>query len=173
MSSVHLVPGEARVHLLEPGFDQVSAFEWNVRILPSPDMKQLRLNLARPVERVIVHAFAETPLVNIGGIEAGRCQNIRIHRSSKCQVTSDADTHHAETPVASVERFQIVERGSRIAIVRGDLLADLTGISTIGACLVVSEHRAGGLEFVVNLGRRYHVTMSSQHRRGAAYWSCD
>ena len=44
--SVHLVPGEQRANLFETSFDQIPAFEGNMRILPPPDVQQLAVNLA-------------------------------------------------------------------------------------------------------------------------------
>jgi hypothetical protein len=39
MLRVQLVPCEVGSHFIEPRLDQVAAFEWNVRVLASPDVQ--------------------------------------------------------------------------------------------------------------------------------------
>src|SRR5439155_21466413 len=46
VGGVELVPGEARTHFFQARLNKVAALERNVRVLPSPNMKQLAFDVA-------------------------------------------------------------------------------------------------------------------------------
>src|SRR5665213_1114916 len=66
-----------------------AAVQWNVGILPPPDVKQFAADIACPRERIIVHTLAETAFMNIRRIKACRRKNIRIHGGAKRKMAPD------------------------------------------------------------------------------------
>src|SRR5436190_20784911 len=90
------------------GMNFRTALRGDVRILAAPDHQQLAFDLPDAVERVVVHAFSEAPLVDIGRVKAGRRENLRIHRGAESQMAPDADAHDANAARAV---FVAAEKG--------------------------------------------------------------
>src|SRR5277367_570090 len=105
MRGIQFVPGELGAHPFQTSFNQISTLERDVRILSSPNMQQLTPNLSGAFQRVVALSLAKTFCVDIGRVEAGRGQNIRVHGSSERQMSADADTHDAQAAGARVENF--------------------------------------------------------------------
>ena len=55
-----------------------------------------------------------------------------------------------------------VERGARIAVESGDVLGEFEVVATIGARLVVGQHRARRLELVIDLRRRDEIALAGE-----------
>src|SRR5207237_2725852 len=104
VGGVELVPGEARAHLFQARLNKVAALQRNVGILPPPNVQQLALDVAGAGERIVVHAFAQAVLVNIGSVETGGGSHLRIHGSAKRQMPADADAHHPQPSGAMLKR---------------------------------------------------------------------
>jgi hypothetical protein len=67
-----------------------------VRILSAKHDQEFALDLRDSIERVIVQAFAQTSLVDVGRIAAGRCEDLGVGRGSEGKVSTDAETHRAD-----------------------------------------------------------------------------
>src|SRR5271154_3935988 len=102
--------------------------------------------------------------MNVSRVTAGRCQHLGVHRRTKGQMASNTKADDAKLAGALRVRLQIAERGPRVIIVTGQLLADFVGIASIRACLIVCQDSAGLLEFVKNLGYRNDKSVPRQHR---------
>jgi hypothetical protein len=83
-------------------------------------------------------------------------------------MASNTKAHDAKLAGTLRVRLQIAERGARVIIVTGQLLADFVGVASIRACLIVWQDCAGLLEFVENLGHRNDKSVPRQHRSGSA-----
>ena len=129
-------------------------------------MQQLALDVAGAGERIVVHAFAQAVLVNIGSVEAGGGSHLRIHGSTKGQMPADANAHDAQPPGGMLEGLQISQRGARVGIVGGNLLGSFVGVATVGAGLIIGQHRSRRLQLMINLRRRDYVSLSGEHGCG-------
>jgi len=138
-----------------------------VRILPAKDHQQLAFNLGNPVQRVVIHAFAETPLVDVGRITTRRSEHFGIHRRSKSEVPADAEPHNTKLAGALGMRLQVVESDACIGIVTRQFLGDLIDIAAIRSSLIIGQHRARLFQFMKNLGHRHDEAMARQQRRSS------
>ena len=119
-------------------------------------------------EGVVVHAFAEAALVDVGGVEAGGGEDVGVHGGAEGEVAADADAHGAEFAGAVGAGGEVVEDGAGVGVVAGDVLGGLEGVAAVGAGLVVGEDGAGGFELVVDLGHGDDVAVAGEHGGGAA-----
>src|SRR3982074_2664809 len=55
-------------------------FPGNVRVLPTKHDQEFAPDLRDSIERVIVQAFAQTPLVDVGRVTAGCCEHFGVDR---------------------------------------------------------------------------------------------
>ena len=160
------MPGEARAHLFQARLNKVAALQRNVWILPPPDVQQFAFDVSGAGERIVVHAFAQAVLVDVSRIEAGGGGDFRIHGSAKGQMPADADAHHAQPAGAVIEGFQVSHRGARVGIVGGNLLGSFVGVATVGAGLIVGQHRSRRLQLMINLRGRDYISVSGEHGCG-------
>jgi hypothetical protein len=100
MLTVHLHPLEAGSGVFECSVDALAALTRDVRILAAPDHQQLAANLSDPVQGVVVHTLAETALVDIGGVEAGRGPDIGIEGGTEGKMAADTDPDRPELAVS-------------------------------------------------------------------------
>ena len=150
------------------GEDLHAAFGGDVGVLPAPDHEEFALNVFGSVEGVVVHAFAEAALVDVGGVEAGGGEDAGGHCGAEGEVSADADAHGAEFAGAVGAGGEVVEDGVGVGVVGGDGLGGLEGVAAVGAGLVVGEDGAGGLVLVVDLGHGDDVAVAGEHGGGAA-----
>jgi hypothetical protein len=167
VGSVDLVPAELLFEFVEAGEDGHAAFEWDVRVLASPDHEEFALDLFCAFEGV-VSAFAEGAFVNVGGVEAGSGEDVGVHCGAEGEMAADADTHGTEVAGAVGAGFEVVERGAGVGVVTGEFFCGLEGVAAVGAGLVVGEDGAGGFELVVDLGHGNDVAVAREHGGGAA-----
>src|ERR1700722_12071679 len=71
VGAVDLAPAEAGVKFVEAGEDLHAAFKGDVGVLTAPDHEEFALDVFGALEGVVVHAFAEAALMDVGGVEAG------------------------------------------------------------------------------------------------------
>ena len=139
MLAVHFHPREAGSGVFESGVDALAALTRDMRILAAPDHQQLAANLPDPVQRVIVHTLAETALVDIGGVEAGRCPDIGIEGGTEGKMAADTDPDRPELAGARGVVGEKVEDGTGVRVVGSKLFSDLVGVAPVGARRVVGE----------------------------------
>ena len=139
MLAVHFHPREAGSRVFESGVDALAALTRDMRILAAPDHQQLAANLPDPVQRVIVHTLAETALVDIGGVEAGRCPDIGIEGGTEGKMAADTDPDRPELAGARGVVGEKVEDGTGVRVVGSKLFSDLVGVAPVGARRVVGE----------------------------------
>jgi hypothetical protein len=144
VGAVDLVPAEARAELVEAGEHLHAAFEGDVRVLAAPDHEEFAVDVGGALEGVVVHAFAEAALVDVGGVEAGGAEDVGVHGGAEGEVAADADAHRAEVAGAVGARGEVVEDGAGVGVVAGELLGGLELVAAVGAGLVVGEDGAGG-----------------------------
>ena len=90
--------------------------------------------------------------MNVCGVKTSRREHVLIHRGTKSEVASDADSHRAELARACRIRFEVIERGARIGVVGGKFFADLACVPAVGTGLIVGKHSARRLKLVINFG---------------------
>ena len=56
--AVHLMPTELDPSLFQARPNQVAPFKRHVRVLPTPDVKQLTTNLSGAVQRIVLHPLS-------------------------------------------------------------------------------------------------------------------
>jgi hypothetical protein len=166
MGAVDLVPGEGCAEFVEASEDGHSALGGDVRVLAAPDHEEFTLDVFGAFEGVI-SAFAEGAFMDIGGVEAGRGEDIGIHCGAEGEVAADADAHRSEVAGAVWPGFEVVERGAGVGVVAGELFGGLEDVAAVGAGLIVGEDGAGGFELVVDLGHGDDVAMTGEHGGGA------
>jgi hypothetical protein len=120
-----------------------------------------------------MHSLAQRAFVDVSGIEANRCGNVRVHGRTEGEVPSDADSQHAEFPVGIGAGLQIVQRGPRIGIVGRDLFRDLVRIAFLRARLVVRQHGPGRFQFVIDLRDNHGIARTRNLSRSAPDGSGD
>ena len=60
-STLLVTPAGEKVgtHFLKAGFDEFAAFEWNVRVLTAPDMKEFAFYFIRACQGIVTLSLAE------------------------------------------------------------------------------------------------------------------
>jgi hypothetical protein len=131
VGSVDLVPIEPGSYFVETLEDFHTAFGGDVRILATPDHEEFALDLAGASHGVVLHAFAETAFVNVGGIEADGAVDAGIHGGAEGEVASHADAHDAETASAVGAFGEMSQHGAGIVIIGGDGLGGLEDVAAV------------------------------------------
>ncbi len=167
MLAVELVPGKTDAGRGHRVVNHPPSFGGNVWVLPAPNHQHLGLNFRDAIETVVVHPFAETSFVNVGGIEANSGIDFLIHRRSKCQVPAQADADRADFSGAAFVTDEEVDDGSSVGIVGGNFLFDLQAVAAVGALFVVGERLAQFGELVIDIRNGDQQTVSRQHGCGA------
>lgn len=152
VGGVEFVPREIRAGGGERGVNLGAAFGGNVRVLTTPDHEELAFDFRNTVEGVVVHALTECALVDVGGVEASRGEDVRVHRGAEGEMAAEADAEGAEFAGAVRVGGEVVEDGAGVGVVGGDGLGGLQGVAAVGAGLIVGEDGAGGFVFVVDFG---------------------
>ena len=111
--------------------------------------------------------------MDIGGVEAGCRQDVRVHRRAECQMAAEADAHYAEPAGTVIPGFQVVQGRPGIRIVRRDLLRYFVRVAFVRAGLIVGKDRSSWLEFMVDLRNNNQVTVPGDQRCRAPDWPCD
>ena len=168
VGAVDLLPGETGAKFVEAGEDGHAAFGGDVGVLSAPDHEELALDFGGALEGVVVHAFAEAVLVDVGSVEAGGGLDVGVHGGAEGEMAADADAHGAKFAGAVVAGGEVVENGAGIGVVRCDGLVGFEEVAAIGAGLVVGEDGAGGFGLVIDLGHGDDVAVAGQHGGGAA-----
>ena len=96
MGTVEFVPAEICSSVGQCIVNRGAAFAGNVRILSAKHNQEFALDLRDSIERVIVQAFAQTSLVDVGRIAAGRREDLGVGRGSEGKVSTDTETHGAD-----------------------------------------------------------------------------
>src|SRR4029453_6032320 len=169
MLAVHLHPREAGSGVLERGVNGLAALTRDVRILAAPDHQQLAAKLPDPVERVVIHTLPETALVDIGGVEAGRCPDIGIEGGTEGKMTTDADPDRPELAGARGVVGEKVQGGTGVRVVGSKLFSDLVGVAPLGArCVVGEDANSTLLQLLEDLRHRNDVAVAGKKGGGPA-----
>jgi hypothetical protein len=80
------MPLEVGPDLFQPGPDQVAAVERDMRVLPAPDGQQFAFDVAGALEAVV--ALTERAGIDVGGVEAGGRQHVRVQRGAERQMAA-------------------------------------------------------------------------------------
>ena len=156
------LPVETQAELVEASEHLHAAFERDVRVLPAPDHEQFAMDVFGGFERIVVHAFAEAALMDVGSVETGGAENIGVHGGAEGKVTADADAKGAELAGAVGACTKMIEDCACVGVVERQLLRGLERVAPVRACLVVGKDGAGGFEFVINLGHGDDVAVAGQ-----------
>src|ERR1700761_4628576 len=96
----------------------------------------------------------------VGCIKTNGREHVGIHGGTERQMSAQAYAYNAQASRAVSRGVQVVEQSTSIAVVGGYRLLELVRISPIGTLLIVGEHLAGRLQFVINLGNSHNVAMA-------------
>ena len=110
-----------------------------------------------------VVAMAQRPCVQVGRIEAGRCEDRRVERGAKRQVAAETNPEGAELSGAVWSASKMRQDRVCICIVGLPRLAALERVAAVRACLVIGKHSAGLLELVIDLGHCNEKSMSGEN----------
>jgi hypothetical protein len=100
MLTVDLDPLKTGTHFFEARVNQIAAFEWNVGVLPAPDVEQFAFYFTGPFKRVVVHAPAQAATVDVGCVKANGRQHVRIHRGAESEMPTNANAHNSKPSAA-------------------------------------------------------------------------
>src|ERR1700733_12929050 len=98
--------------------------------------------------------------MDIGGIETYAGQHIGIHGRAKGKVPAHTDADRPQAAGTIFKSSKIVEVSSCLAVIGRNRFAVFVSIALVGAGQIVSQHRSGGLELVIDLRNCDDVTMA-------------
>lgn len=165
--AVEFVPGKVQIEFAHALVDDCAAFRRNMRILLAPDHHHLTFDIAGTFERIILHAEAQTALVNVRGVETDAGQHLGIHRRAETEMAADADAECADLPRAMLVLLQKSDHNASVIVVGLDRLIDLIIVAFVRAGLIVAQDRSDLLELVKDLRYDNNKSMAGEHRGGA------
>ena len=111
----------------------------NMRILSPPDHHQFGLDLRDSGERVVAHAFAQTAFVNVRRVKADASFDFVVHRGSKGEMPSKANSHGSHAACAIGQCLEKVDYASRVGVKRFNRLGHLQLIPAFSAYRVIGK----------------------------------
>lgn len=162
MSSIELMPFELHFRFVKSLRNLQPSLKRNVRILSSPHEEKGCLGSGKPFQRIISLPSAKRTRVDIGWIERTNRTDVWMKSGPDRKVSAQTHTVTSDPPRTALMPAEKFYRHIGVLVIGLKLLCIFELVSTVGSCLVIGEHRAEGLEFVINLRNCNKIAVTAQ-----------